>query len=643
MALLDGLSLDATLKALAAIVALTFALIVLVVGRGRLSNAYLAGFLLLIAGNQAAETMRAVAADEIARVTWFRLATVFAAMDPVALALALNKLRREPILRMRSIIALLGLSTAFALVAVAWIPIDGPEGGIGTLRVDAWQHLYSVVLSLYTAAVYLGLLVAIFTKPRPAHASDPLVVAALAIAGLPPLTALTSSPSISAFMSRDRIPGLTIEVIGGIVLMALSSLILVQLVRRSQTFGGSRRIAIGWIIGAAILSVLLNVDAAARLLSALSTGQETESFAILGRSGAPIRWFLFCALMSVVVLRFDEHPTSLRARRNAARILITLGILVAFGATLALMQTITGAGAAEIRPIEALVLAFVVLASQSYRSLIDLVAARVYGVPPAVGRLPQEESDAPLKVGDLVSGRYRVERFVGRGGAGNVFLAQDEVVRRKVVLKEMFLGRGREEDDLREARIAGAVAHPNVVAIFDVLRGARRTILVQEYVEGGTLHDLLGSASRLPPERAAELVEGILAGLSRVHEAGIVHGDIKPANVLLTADFQPKLADFGIARFRSGETIDMGDAGIFQGTPEYAAPEQMGGARASPRADVYSAALVAKRLFGDEPPAALANVLRKALDREPTARFENATVMAAAWRDAAARIYARSQ
>jgi serine/threonine-protein kinase len=192
----------------------------------------------------------------------------------------------------------------------------------------------------------------------------------------------------------------------------------------------------------------------------------------------------------------------------------------------------------------------------------------------------------------LLAGRYRVIRRLGRGGSGTVYLARDERLGREVAVKRLHAD---SPDDVarrfeREARLGASLNHPNVVAVFDIETDDEGVLIVQEYVEGTTLAQALRERP-LDPERAVAIVEGIAAALDHAHRHGIVHRDVKPANVLLRPDGTVKLADLGIAT--AVESAPLTRTGTVLGTPAYMAPEQFEGGGATRASDVYALASVA--------------------------------------------------
>src|SRR3954452_3760226 len=258
--------------------------------------------------------------------------------------------------------------------------------------------------------------------------------------------------------------------------------------------------------------------------------------------------------------------------------------------------------------------------------------------------------------GNLLAGRYRVIERVGRGGMATVLLAEDERLGRQVAIKRLHAE--SPEDTARrfrrEAKLGAALNHPNLIAVYDIVTDDEGVLIVMEYVDGETLRDAIDRGP-LPPERAIEVLRGVAAGLDHAHSEGIVHRDVKPANVLLGRRAgEVKLADLGIATAVEGTRITK--SGTVMGTASYMAPEQLEGHRAGPEADVYSLAIVAweslsgKRAYEgrtpiesarrkasepppslaegwpDAPPAAVA-VLQRAMGADPASRPRSATAL----------------
>ena len=200
---------------------------------------------------------------------------------------------------------------------------------------------------------------------------------------------------------------------------------------------------------------------------------------------------------------------------------------------------------------------------------------------------------------DLLAGRYRTLRLIGTGGMARVFLAEDQRLGREVAVKRLH---AHSPEDIarrfqREARLGAALNHPNLVAVYDVETDGESVLIVMEYVDGTDLAREL-KAGRLDPERAVAMIADVAAALDAVHEKGIVHRDVKPANVLLRADGTAKLGDLGIATLTEGTSITA--SGAVLGTASYMAPEQVRGEAAGPQADIYALAAVAYEALSGE-------------------------------------------
>jgi beta-lactam-binding protein with PASTA domain/tRNA A-37 threonylcarbamoyl transferase component Bud32 len=209
-----------------------------------------------------------------------------------------------------------------------------------------------------------------------------------------------------------------------------------------------------------------------------------------------------------------------------------------------------------------------------------------------------------------LGGRYELDGVVGRGGMAEVYRARDIRLDRIVAIKTLRADLARDHTFQarfrREAQSAASLNHPAVVAVYDtgedLSEGAPVPYIVMEYVDGRTLRDLLRADRRLLPERAMELVDGILRALDYSHRGGIVHRDIKPANVMITRNGDVKVMDFGIARAMADSAATMTQTAQVIGTAQYLSPEQARGERVDARSDIYSTGCVLYELLTGQPP-----------------------------------------
>ncbi|MFI9557217.1 serine/threonine-protein kinase [Nonomuraea endophytica] len=266
----------------------------------------------------------------------------------------------------------------------------------------------------------------------------------------------------------------------------------------------------------------------------------------------------------------------------------------------------------------------------------------------------------------LLAGRYRLLSQLGQGGMGIVWLAMDELLRQEVAVKEVRLPPDLDaaaraelgERTLREARAAARLrSHPAIVTVHDVVLDGGRPWIVMELVRGRSLDRALREHGPLPPRQVAAIGARVLEALAAAHASGILHRDVKPANVMLTDDGRVLLTDFGIASV-AGDSV-LTQTGLLTGSPGYIAPERLRGEADGPLADLWSlgatlfaavegtapfarqnpAASMAAVLMQEPPPARragpLAPVLAALLEKEPARRCSPA--QAADWLNAAAQ------
>ncbi|MPY44582.1 serine/threonine protein kinase, partial [Streptomyces phyllanthi] len=194
----------------------------------------------------------------------------------------------------------------------------------------------------------------------------------------------------------------------------------------------------------------------------------------------------------------------------------------------------------------------------------------------------------------VIAGRYRLLSPLGEGGMGTVWRARDEILNREVAVKEVRAPAGLPAPEIermyarleREAWAAARVANRNVVTVYDVAMEEGRPWIVMELVRGLSLADVLDAEGPLSPQRTAHIGAEVLAALRAAHEAGVLHRDVKPANVLMANDGRVVLTDFGIATVEGSSALTM--TGEVIGSPEFLAPERALGRRPGPESDLWS-------------------------------------------------------
>ncbi len=261
-----------------------------------------------------------------------------------------------------------------------------------------------------------------------------------------------------------------------------------------------------------------------------------------------------------------------------------------------------------------------------------------------------------MKIGRF--GKFEIEKELGRGAMGQVYLATDPILDRKVALKTVTPSLLTSEETLkrfqREARAAARLQHPNIVTIFEVGEVEHTHYIAMEFVEGIELGEAMSPVDRFTIEQKVRMVVDICRGLDFAHRMGVIHRDVKPANIRLTRDGTVKILDFGIARFRGADATDpnLTQAGMVLGTPSYLSPELVQGAKVDHHADMWAVGVIlyemitGRRPFEaptiaslihrivNEPlpaldaaalrlPPALAAVAARALEKDPSRRFPN--------------------
>jgi tetratricopeptide (TPR) repeat protein/predicted Ser/Thr protein kinase len=195
-------------------------------------------------------------------------------------------------------------------------------------------------------------------------------------------------------------------------------------------------------------------------------------------------------------------------------------------------------------------------------------------------------------------GKYQVQRVLGHGGMGTVYEALDPVLNRKVAIKTMMPGFAEAPElrlrFLREAQAAGGLRHRNIVTVYDLGDDKGEPYIAMEFIEGTDLEKIIQKKEPLSIERKLDVIRQICEGLGYAHKAGIVHRDVKPANIRLTPEGEVKIMDFGIAHLQSST---MTKGGLVMGTVHYMAPEQIQGRKVDHRSDIFSVGAIAYELI----------------------------------------------
>jgi serine/threonine protein kinase len=275
-----------------------------------------------------------------------------------------------------------------------------------------------------------------------------------------------------------------------------------------------------------------------------------------------------------------------------------------------------------------------------------------------------------IAVGQTV-GPYRIDRVLGAGGMGIVYLAEDRELRRKVAIKVVDCGRHSEEATrllLEEARLTAALNHPSICAVHEIGRIGDERFIVMEHVDGVLLSSVVARECGLTVEMALHYAMQIADAVAHAHRHGITHGDLKTSNVIVARDGTVKIFDFGLAvqrgpvdRADQVDTTRSVEPGSGSGTVPYMAPELLRGGRADARSDVWALGVMfselltgarpfrggtvyelAAAILADPPqelpqrlPSALRGVLRRCLAKDPADRFATARELAAALDDLA--------
>ncbi len=202
--------------------------------------------------------------------------------------------------------------------------------------------------------------------------------------------------------------------------------------------------------------------------------------------------------------------------------------------------------------------------------------------------------------------RYRIGRLIGAGGMGEVYLAEDEVLQRKVALKLLPARFTQDQERVRrfqrEARAVSALNHPNILTIYEIGHADSIHYIATEYIEGETLRERMASTRHLTIAEVLEIAMGVAGALAAAHDAGIIHRDIKPENIMLRPDGYVKVLDFGLAKLTDTDPVKDSATGAVMGTLLYISPEQARGQQPDARSDLYSLGAVMYEMLTGVPP-----------------------------------------
>ena len=215
---------------------------------------------------------------------------------------------------------------------------------------------------------------------------------------------------------------------------------------------------------------------------------------------------------------------------------------------------------------------------------------------------------APLNLIDQTLGDFRILGMLGSGGMGDVYLAEQNSLKRRVALKVLRQDLVNDENYLRrfyaEAKAVAPISHPNIVSVYGIGEENGIHYIVLEYVQGITLREHIKRKGRLDYDETLAIMTRVAAALERAGEEGIIHRDIKPENVMVTKKNEVKVMDFGLARQLTAEDMNLTQTGVTMGTPLYMSPEQLQGQPLDHRTDIYSFGILCYHMIAGRPPYA---------------------------------------
>lgn len=666
----------------------TVALVVLLASPRRGWNWWLAFFLALVAGNFATEAIRRVleadpslpwAPSILPRVE--SLGFLFLTVDAAALVYFVSIFPRRSGPGLRTLPAV----SLGALVAV-FLAIEVTTGALSDTDSFRWFRLpfFAYVHGCYLYACW-RILTSALLEPSEIMATQVRIVTLGILVAMVPRISLVGVDLGRLGLPEVIVRDMVLVEAGARVLILWGLLALTRaLIRRRPAVSSERRKdlmrmmrPIAWV--ALVLTVVWLPERA----MAWAVGTHVQSplgYALGNLTTYGARWLVFCVAMILGIVRYQLLAGSRRALLAPAS--LSLGVLAVFAVGLAARQgtwaaavtagALTAGGAAALGilsrgPPQAGFIHDKQL--EVYRSLLASAIAEGPLDAPRRARIEEfrlqldvsmDEHDALLAIaqaeeqrtgpaGSTREGRYEILRRLGSGGYATVHLARDAESGQLVVLKRISGGGVGEaaalDAALREVEVARRVSHPNLVAIHSMERVPDGALLVMEYAGGGSLADRLVRGP-LATDELTRIASDVLSGLSALHEAGLVHGDVKPENILLRANGRALLADLGLARATRGRTIAQATrAGAPGGTLAYMAPEVIRGAAPTEQSDVYAVAACLRRAVAAPPGlpregatrpqvvaagGALSAVIARGLAERPEDRFASAAQMRAA-------------